>query len=54
MANDRHAMQRNKVHHVYTVGRIAKDFGVDEDQRLECRCALSSVADSLVMSDRAM
>ncbi|MEW6016731.1 MAG: hypothetical protein AB1760_01500 [Pseudomonadota bacterium] len=24
-------MQRNKVHHVYTVERVAKDFGVDED-----------------------
>jgi hypothetical protein len=24
-------MQRNKVHHVHTVGRVAKDLGVDED-----------------------
>lgn len=24
-------MQRNKVHHVYTVGRVARDLGVDED-----------------------
>lgn len=24
-------MQRNKVHHVQTVARVAKDFGVDED-----------------------
>lgn len=24
-------MQRNKVHHVYTVGRVAKDLGVEED-----------------------
>lgn len=24
-------MQRNKVHHVYTVERVAKDLGVDED-----------------------
>jgi hypothetical protein len=24
-------MQRNKVHHVYTVARVAKDLGVDED-----------------------
>jgi len=24
-------MQRNKVHHVYTVERVAKDFGVAED-----------------------
>ena len=24
-------MQRNKVHHVYTVGRVAKDLGVSED-----------------------
>lgn len=23
-------MQRNKVHHVHTVGRVAKDLGVDE------------------------
>ena len=23
-------MQRNKVHHVYTVERVAKDLGVDE------------------------
>lgn len=25
------AMQRNKVHHVYTVERVAKNLGVDED-----------------------
>ncbi|HZC89609.1 MAG TPA: hypothetical protein VE400_02875, partial [Mycobacterium sp.] len=25
------AMQRNKVHHVYTVERVAKDLGVDEN-----------------------
>lgn len=24
-------MQRNKVHHVHTVGRVAKNLGVDED-----------------------
>jgi len=24
-------VQRNKVHHVHTVGRVAKDLGVDED-----------------------
>ena len=24
-------MQRNKVHHVYTVGSVAKRLGVDED-----------------------
>jgi hypothetical protein len=24
-------MQRNKVHHVHTVQRVAKDLGVDED-----------------------
>lgn len=24
-------MQRNKVHHVHTVGRVAKGLGVDED-----------------------
>lgn len=24
-------MQRNKVHHVHTVGRVARDLGVDED-----------------------
>jgi hypothetical protein len=24
-------MQRNKVHHVYTVARVAKDLGADED-----------------------
>lgn len=24
-------MQRNKVHHVYTVDRVAKDLGVDEE-----------------------
>jgi hypothetical protein len=24
-------MQRNKVHHVHTVGRVAKDLGLDED-----------------------
>ena len=24
-------MQRNKVHHVHTVGRVAKDLGVDEE-----------------------
>lgn len=24
-------MQRNKVHHVQTVARVAKDLGVDED-----------------------
>ena len=24
-------MQRNKVHHVHTVGRVTKDLGVDED-----------------------
>ena len=24
-------MQRNKVHHVHTVGRVAKDLDVDED-----------------------
>jgi hypothetical protein len=24
-------MQRNKVHHVHTVRRVAKDLGVDED-----------------------
>jgi len=24
-------MQRNKVHHVHTVARVAKDLGVDED-----------------------
>lgn len=24
-------MQRNKVHHVHTIGRVAKDLGVDED-----------------------
>jgi hypothetical protein len=24
-------MQRNKVHHVYTIGRVAKDLGIDED-----------------------
>ena len=24
-------MQRNKVHHVHTVGRVAKDLRVDED-----------------------
>ena len=24
-------MQRNKVHHVHTVGCVAKDLGVDED-----------------------
>ena len=24
-------MQRNKVHHVHTVERVAKDLGVDED-----------------------
>ena len=24
-------MQRNKVHHVHTVGRVAKDLGVNED-----------------------
>jgi hypothetical protein len=24
-------MQRNKVHHVHSVGRVAKDLGVDED-----------------------
>jgi hypothetical protein len=24
-------MQRNKVHHLHTVGRVAKDLGVDED-----------------------
>ena len=24
-------MQRNKVHHVYTVGQVAKDLGVAED-----------------------
>jgi hypothetical protein len=26
-------MQRNKVHHVHTVGRVAKDLGVDEDRK---------------------
>jgi hypothetical protein len=24
-------MQRNKVHHVHTIGRVAKNLGVDED-----------------------
>jgi len=24
-------MQRNKVHHIHTVGRVAKDLGVDEN-----------------------
>jgi hypothetical protein len=24
-------MQRNKVHHVHTAGRVARDLGVDED-----------------------
>jgi hypothetical protein len=24
-------MQRNKVHQVYTIGRVAKDLGIDED-----------------------
>ena len=24
-------MQRNKVHHVHTVGRVAEDLGVDEN-----------------------
>jgi hypothetical protein len=25
------SLQRNKVHHVYTVDRVASDLGVDED-----------------------
>jgi hypothetical protein len=24
-------MQRNKVHHIHTVGRVAKDLSIDED-----------------------
>jgi hypothetical protein len=35
-------MQRNKVHHVHTVGRVAKDLGVDEDLIHELTIGLES------------
>ena len=33
-------MQRNKVHHVHTVGRVAEDLGVDENLIHELTLAL--------------
>ncbi|TAD87217.1 MAG: hypothetical protein EAZ99_18425 [Alphaproteobacteria bacterium] len=35
-------MQRNKVHHVHTVGRVAKNLGVDEDLIHELTIGLDS------------